>query len=355
MSTQTGQRVLRIGLIGLGRAGGLHLEAIQGVSDAAVVAVCDPVPSALQRAEAAGLSAYAGIEAMLDDAVLDAAVVCTPPDEHARTVAACLERGLDVLCEKPLALTRREVHGVLQAALRARRQVLVASKFRHVPALVRARELIHSGMLGEPACFEVSFASVVDMGGRWNSNPARSGGGVIVDNGSHAFDIVSFLFGRIDRVRAERIKALQPLTVEDSATIQVWAGDGVLGRIDLSWSLPIARDSYVVVHGSRGTVEVGWRESRVKFAGGAWQEIGEAYDKLDAHRAMIARFVRVVRGTDWPWMTGVECLQVLGAIDASYRSLGSGRVEPVDVPLDRRRPAGSGRAVSAVARRAAVS
>ena len=326
-----GRAAARLGIVGLGRAGAIHFDAARTLDAANVAAVCDASPEARARAEAVGVAAYPTLAAMLADATLDAVVVCTPPVDHADATVRCLERGLHVPCEKPLALTTWDVLRMLQAANRAQRRVMVASKFRHVPEVARARELLHEGALGTPVSFEVSFCSPVDMTGRWNADPSRSGGGVIIDNGCHALDVIAFLFGSIDRIQAMRWRAVQPLPVEDSATLQVWAGDGVLGRVDVSWSLDTTRDSYLVVQGSQASLEVAWRGARLKHRGGQWESLGGPYDKLAAHRAMLARFVAAMRGDATPWISAAECLQVVAAVDAAYRSLDSGQAEWVAI------------------------
>jgi len=322
---------MRTGIVGFGRAATFHLEALRLVPDVEVVAACDPEPEGRERARAQGLHAYADLATLLDQERLDAAIVCTPPADHAEVTIACLERGLHVLCEKPLALTTWDVIRMLQAANRAQRKVLVASKFRHVPEVARVREMLAAGELGDPVSFEISFCSPVDMSARWNSQRPHSGGGVIIDNGCHAFDIVAFLFGSIRRVHATRLRPLQSLAVEDSATIQVWAGDDVIGKIDVSWSLAPPRDSYLVVNGSRGTVEVGWRAATLKLAGQPLREIGGGYDKVEAHRSMHSSFVHSVGNGNQPWITAPECLQAVAAVDAAYRSLESGACEWVAI------------------------
>jgi len=331
MSILENDTATRIAIVGLGRAGSIHLEALQGVVGARVAAVCDAHADARGRAEAAGIAAYATLDAMLDRAPLDGVIVCTPPADHAAITARCLSHGLHVLCEKPLALTTWDVLTMLQAGNRAQRKVLVASKFRHVPEVSRARTLLAAGELGEPVSFEISFCSPVDMRERWNSQSALSGGGVIIDNGCHAFDVVSYLFGNIRRVHATRLKPLQAMAVEDSATLQVWAGEGVVGRVDLSWSLAPPRDSYLVVHGSRGSIEIGWQGARLKRLGQEWRDIGGPYDKIGAHRAMNSRFVRSINSGSATWISASECLQAVAAVDAAYRSLESGIAEWVAI------------------------
>jgi predicted dehydrogenase len=328
---------MRIGIIGLGRAGAVHLDALRQVEGAEVVAVCDPSPAARRRARASDIRAYTDPSTMLEDANLDAVIIAAPPADHAELAIASLDRGLDVLCEKPLALTTWDALTMLETASRRRRQLLLATKFRHVPELATARELITSGTLGEPVAFEVCFCSPVDMSKRWNSQRRRAGGGVIIDNGCHAFDIVSYLFGSVKRVQANLHKPLQHLTVEDGATLQIGAADGVIGKADVSWSLSTGRNSYVKVHGSRGTIEVGWQETRLKLLGKDWERIGGAYDKIDAHRRMMIAFKEActINGDGAPpkppWISTVECLRTVAAVEAAYRSIHSGGWERVDM------------------------
>ena len=330
---------MRLGIIGLGRAGSVHLQALPLVADAEVVAVCDPSPAARKHARELGIRTYTDPAVMLETAKLDGVTIATPPADHAELAIACLDRGVHVLCEKPLALTTWDALAMLKAASRNNRQLLLATKFRHVPELATARDLIATGKLGVPIAFEVSFCSPVDMSKRWNANRRLAGGGVIIDNGCHAFDIMSYLFGSVTRVQTNLHRPLQKLGVEDGATIQVRAGDGVVGKADVSWSLSTGRNSYVMVHGSKGTVEVGWQETRVKYLGQDWETIGGPYDKIDAHRRMQTCFVETSKssGATEPWISTVECLRTVAAVEAAYRSVHSGGWEWVDLKGMRQR------------------
>jgi predicted dehydrogenase len=309
----------------------MHRAAWALVPDTEIAAICDAAPAARAQARAHGIPVFAAPAEMLAEARLDAVTVCTPPVTHATLTIEALERGLHVLCEKPLALTTRDALRMLNTASHRQRTLLLATKFRHVPALVTARKMLAAGVLGEPVAFEVTLCSAVDMTQRWNAQPAHSGGGVLVDNGCHAFDIVCFLFGPIVGVRAVAMKRLQPIAVEDSVSVQVRAADGVVGRVDLSWSLSTGRDVYVSVYGSRGVIEIGWQGARLKLGSGPWQPVGDAYDKLDAHRRMLAAFVAATTRADQRaiWISAVECLRTVATVEAAYRSLESGAWESV--------------------------
>ncbi len=322
---------MRVGVIGVGRAGRIHLEAWRATPGVEVRAIADRAIAVRSWARDMGLQVYGDPLDMIAREPLDAVSLCTPPVSHAQVAIASLERNLDVICEKPLALNGNDVLRMLHTAARLERTLLVATKFRHVPDMVRARELIAGGAIGEPVAFEIDFSSPVDMSRRWNCRRAIAGGGVIVDNGCHAFDIVAFLFGTVTRVLATRLKPVQNLSVEDSASIMVAAGRGLIGRIDLSWSLATGRSTYVRVYGSGGTLEVGWHGSHLLVAGREPESIGTGYDRDDAHRRMMASFRDLVAGTGRPWISPGECVRTVAAVEAAYRSLRAGGWSTVDM------------------------
>jgi predicted dehydrogenase len=322
---------MRVGIIGFGRAGRMHLEAWRAVAGVDVAAVSDPSPVVVAAARREGLHAVGQSRELLAMPGLDAVSICAPPVDHAPLAIAALEQGLDVLCEKPLAIRGPAAMRMMQAATRAGRQLLLATKFRHVPDLLVARELVASGVIGDPLAFEIDFSSRVDMTGRWNARRSVSGGGVIIDNGCHAFDIVGFVFGPVTSVQATRLKAAQRLAVEDSATVMVEVTDGLIGRIDLSWSHATQRETYLMIHGTEGSIDVGWRQSRLRLTGREPRALRVGlYDKLASHVAMMHAFVAVVSGRRWPWVSPGECLRTVAAVEASYHSLRSGGWVPVD-------------------------
>jgi predicted dehydrogenase len=322
---------MRIGIIGFGRAGRVHLDAWRTVQGVEVAAVSDPAPAFVAAARAEGLHAVADSSEVLAMPDLDAVSICAPPVDHPPLAVAALQRGLHVLCEKPLAIRGPAAMRMMQTAARTGRQLLLATKFRHVPDLLVARELIASGVIGEPLAFEIDFSSRVDMVGRWNSRRSVSGGGVIIDSGCHAFDVVGFLFGPVTRVHATRLRPAQLLAVEDSATVMVEVTKGVIGRIDLSWSHATQRETYLMVHGTEGSIDVGWRQSRVRLIGQEPRPLPVGvYDKHASHVAMMNAFLAVVSGKRRPWISPGECLRTVAAVEASYHSLRSGGWVPVD-------------------------
>src|SRR4029434_2375153 len=106
--------------------------------------------------EAFGCRSYGSYVAMLDDTPLDAVVVCTPPATHAAICLTVLQRRIHVLCEKPLSIDVASAQAMITAAHMAGVHLTMASKFRYVEDVVRAKSIVMSGMLGETILFENS-------------------------------------------------------------------------------------------------------------------------------------------------------------------------------------------------------
>ncbi|MBI3782397.1 MAG: Gfo/Idh/MocA family oxidoreductase [Deltaproteobacteria bacterium] len=320
---------MQIAIIGLGRAGTTHVEACERLPNVTVAAAYDPSTNARAAARNRGIRAYSSLSGMLGNEELDAVIICAPPADHVALALQCLQAGLPVLSEKPLTVGVTDALTLLRQAQRRQRLLQVASKFRHVPEVAALRQLLMASELGEPLSFEVNFCSAVDMTHRWNAIPARSGGGVIIDNGCHAFDIVHFLFGGVTDVQATALRAKQAVGVEDSAALLVRTPQGLIGQINLSWSWNSERDAYVSVRGTRGTVEIGWQSSRIKRVAGDWLGLGGAYSKIDAHQRMHATFLEAVAHRGAPWISPAECVNVVSTVEAAYRSVRSGEWERV--------------------------
>lgn len=326
------RRKLRVGLVGAGQIGQVYLEVLRAVEEAELVAVADANPeTAAAAAEAHGVKGCASAEEMLQGMEIEAVVVCTPPATHAGIVQECLERGVHALCEKPLALSCPEAEGMVRAAEAKGLLLMMASKFRYVPEVMKAKGLISSGALGEIISFENTFCSHVDMRRRWNSAPEVSGGGVIIDNGTHSADIARYLLEPVAEVFVARGPAAQEIEVEDTTCILMKTVSGVLGVVQLSWSYNRHLDSFISVYGASGTLHVGWRGMRYRLVDKPdWVEFGNGYSKMSALRAQVLNFVRSIRGAEHPLITCEDALASVRLVQAAYRSLGSNRWERVD-------------------------
>ncbi len=321
----------RLGLVGAGAISRAYEQAIAECGSARLVAVADTnADAAAAMSEASGAAAFTSHHDLADAGVCDAVIVTTPPSSHADIAIDFVTRGLPVLCEKPLSTDFASARHMIAAARDNGVLLSMASKFRFTEDVITARDMIRNGEIGEPLMLENVFTGVVDMSDRWNSNPALSGGGVLIDNGTHSVDIIRFLIGPISEVFAMPHPALQSLPVEDGVRLIARTDTGAEARVETSWSVHMDRSAFIEIYGTQGAIEIGWTGSRIRRQhGGAWEAYGRGYDKVAAFRRQIDHFVGAVTGQGHEVTDDVSSLASVAVIEAAYRSFQSRRWETV--------------------------
>lgn len=324
--------LLRLGLVGAGAIAQSYIKALEDSPLARWVGIADVRPEATAAAaELMGCDSYRSYKELADRAKCDAVVICTPPSCHAQIATHFIERGVAVLCEKPLSIDVDSARAICDAADRNGVVMAMASKFRYVEDVIRARSIVTSGLLGEIVLLENAFTATVDMSRRWNADAKISGGGVLIDNGTHSVDIVRYLLGPISQVLVVEGKRIQDLQVEDTVNMFMRTAGGVSVNVDLSWSINKELDDYIRIFGSSGTIRVGWRESSYRQTSSPdWVVFGSGYDKLSAFRSQLDNFCSRVLGTE-PLLIGTEdAVASVEVIRAAYDSLAENRWATVD-------------------------
>jgi predicted dehydrogenase len=326
---------MRLGLIGAGGIAQTYVQALASSATAQLVGVADVRPDAAQAlAERLACPAFASHEELVEQTGCEGAIVCTPPVTHPEICCWLLDRGVHVLCEKPLAIGPEEARIMVAAAERSDAQLTMASKFRYARDVVEAKSIVASGLIGDVVLFENAFTSRVEMKTRWNSDPTISGGGVLVDNGTHSVDILRYFLGPLVEIQVVEGRRVQDIPVEDTVRVFVRSSSGVMGSIDLSWSLNKELPYYLSVYGSAGTLHVGWKESKFRRASDSeWTVFGGGYEKVQAFRSQIDNFVRSIHGLEAPLITLADALASVEVINAAYDAMWRATWVPVSTEL----------------------
>lgn len=194
---------LRVGLIGLGDVAIAHLEGYRGLAGLKVVAGADLRPDrARQVAERYGFSPYTDYRELLDRERPDIACVLTTVKTHREVTEAAADRGIHVLCEKPLALTLPDADAMITGCGDRGVKLFYAASYRFLPPIIRARELIQAGAVGA-----VQLIVETMMGGTgadgyhgmgFEHYPAGGPGGSgwgLMDHGIHLVDVFEWIGG----------------------------------------------------------------------------------------------------------------------------------------------------------------
>lgn len=340
---------IKFAMVGAGGIAQAYAQAFEQCEVAQLVAVADVrEQSADALAERLNCRSYTSYQMMADREQFDAVIICTPPNTHPEISLFFVERKIHVLCEKPLSVDVESARVMLEAAERCGVYLTMASKFRYVEDVVRAHQLVTSGVLGEIILFENAFTSRVEMASRWNSNPEISGGGVLIDNGTHSVDLMRYFLGPLAEVQVVEGKRSQGLAVEETVHIFVRSCGGVMGNIDLSWSINKEQENYLSIYGSEGTVKVGWKQSKYRLSSERdWVLFGQGYDKVQAFRSQIENFSRVISGEERLLVTALDALASVEVIEAAYAALRQSQWTIVNGEVSGTRAANSNIAVEA--------
>ena len=209
----------KFAIIGAGAISQAYAQAFQSIAfktyhEAEVIGVADIRKEAADSlAEVLNCQSFDSYAALSDACEPDAVLVCTPPASHPEICHHFIERGIHVLCEKPFAVSVERGNRVVEAAKEKGVTITMASKFRYVEDVIKAKQIVDSGILGEIVLLENAFTARVGMANRWNSDRTISGGGVLIDNGTHSFDIARYFLGPLAEVQVMEGKRSQGLSM----------------------------------------------------------------------------------------------------------------------------------------------
>jgi predicted dehydrogenase len=210
------------------------------------------------KAEPFGVRPFASLGDALNDAAIDAVYVATPVFLHAPQTLEALRSGAHVLCEKPMAMSLTEARLMVEVAAQQRRTLGVAYYRRAYPKVHRAIELLQQGAIGQPVmAFAVHHSQLpADPTRRsWLVDPLKAGGGPLYDIGSHRIDLLNYIFGTPQEVRACLSNTVHQIPVEDSATVLIKYPGGLHAVVDVRWNSQITRDQFQIV-GTEGEIDL---------------------------------------------------------------------------------------------------
>ena len=259
----------------------------------------------------AGVRVHTSIETALDDPAINAVYVASPVALHAPYTIAALKAGKHVLCEKPTAMNYPEAQSMAAAATQYGKLFGVAFYRRLFPKLLRAKQLLAEGAIGQPVLAEANNHGWLESEERgWLRDPVLAGGGPLYDTGSHRIDAFNFLFGSPARATGFRSNAVHQLGVEDSATVLVEYAGGLRGVIDVRWNSRIVRDQFRIV-GTEGELNLDPLSGpplRITTLSKTWEEHLPAH--ANVHYPIVENFVNAILDGSPLACPGSEAIQV---------------------------------------------
>ena len=255
----------------------------------------------------------------------DFVLVCSENVNHCGLVSAAAEYGIDVICEKPLGITKEQLDQMLGVCGKHGVRLMTTFPNRYIHSFLDAKEAIASGRIGD--LLAVKATNKGTMPGGWFIEPELSGGGCVIDHTVHVADLLNWMFGEIPAsVYAVAEKKLFPENnCEDVAFVHFTYPSGVMVSLDSSWSrtgaFPYGRDLTMTFIGTGGTIFIDYfAENNQVYSCGAkkaeWSYYGEDKDQL-----MVNDIVDAYRtGREFP-ITGQDGYNSSIVAVAAYKSI----------------------------------
>ncbi|NJC34684.1 putative dehydrogenase [Sphingomonas jejuensis] len=326
---------MRWGIAGYGWVARDHMAPGIGAAGGRVTAIADPSPAARARAEARGIEAFDSVEAMASAGACDLVYVATPNDAHAGPVLAAVGAGLPVLCEKPVAASLAEAE--LMAAGVEAAGVLYGTAFdqRHHPAHRAMAEAIGSGAIGRPIGVRIVYACWVDplwtpdgdAHDNWRADPARAGGGAVIDLALHGLDLAQRVLGEpVDALSIVLQQRIHDYAVDDGGMLMGRTASGVLFQSHVAYNcaevLPRRRLEVLGEHGmivATDTMGQTAGGTLVRRCGRSGEEQPIAFDAdTSPFAAQAAAFMAAARGDAHDFSVHRD-LSLMRVFDRAYR------------------------------------
>jgi predicted dehydrogenase len=321
-------------MIGCGGASSFHAQTLLSLEGTRIVALVDTSPASLERMrqrnpQLVDVPDFATTEEMYATVELDAVQIITPHSLHYLQVKEAIEHGAHVLCEKPLAITTADARDIAAKAEASGVIVTVSYQRRLDPAYTFMRQAIEAGELGEIQTVAILNGQGWRKGteGSWRQDPALSGGGMLMDSGSHHAESLLSLAGR-PAVSVSALVDTFGLPIDINSTTTVGFEGGMQGQLTVIGDLPATWIENVTVSGTKGILRYEtepqhpWRTGRVTQYkdGGITQPLD-----LPGVRSMDPAWLAAIRGetpNPSPPEVGVRVAELTEAI---YQSAREGR------------------------------
>ena len=307
------------GIIGCGGVAYHHVEGYKA-NDIKIAALADVnLESAKKIMDYIGyeVKIYNDSAALLDSGECTAVSICTPPVLHAEWVIKALNKGIHVLCEKPIADTLEAAEAIREAAHKSQAKFMMAFRHRFLDSSRKLKQLIESGEIGRPLLFHNEFfGSAFGMKDRWFCQKKLAGGGSMLDTSSHAVDLFRYLFGEIVEQHAVMNRYFENTDVEDSAILTVRSAGGVIGSMVSSFTIG-SGNALITIAGDKGRAVYDYKfGDRITIYKGKDEPRTIPVDVSDGFPAEVALFVNAITedaesplGAD----AGVRAFEVIAA------------------------------------------
>lgn len=278
-------------------------------------------------------SYYNSVDELLSDPNVDAVHIATPVYLHCEHTVKAAEHGKHVLCEKPMAMNVGECQTMIDACRRNGVLLQIAFTLRFNPCFHEIKQILQNELLGDIVEARLCLLKSYDIPeGAWRRNPSMSGGGVLMDMGVHAIDMLCFLLGDVSKVSTLHSSHIKNWEVEDTASVLLKMKNGAIAIADVSFTIPYS-DRTLEIYGTKGSLflfnEEAYQAYRLKILSEGHSK-EELKPSQNLYKNMVEHFQRCVNGQEEPISPALDGLKNVQIVNLAYESFRNNRI--VEIP-----------------------
>ncbi|QJD84880.1 Gfo/Idh/MocA family protein [Cohnella herbarum] len=241
---------IRVGMIGTGGIAQWHGRQLLELPEVEIVAISDTSDksreSFIGKFDLSGVEEFGDYAMMLDSCELDAVVICSPHTLHFKQAMDVLNRGLHVLIEKPMTCSSGEAAQLIETANKSGKILQVSYQRHFQPEFLYIKDAIARGEIGKLTSITASLYQEWKQGtpGTWRQDPSLSGGGFLMDSGSHIIDVLLWTTGLTPiEVKPQLHKHGSPVEIDTFTSIRF--AEGAIASLNLVGYSPCWHETYV--------------------------------------------------------------------------------------------------------------
>jgi predicted dehydrogenase len=280
-----------------------------------------------------GAGWFGSYEEAAADPRVDAMYFVTPHDLHLEGARLAAKHRKHILMEKPIARTVAESEQLIRTAKDAGVTLMIAENYRFTPTITKAKELIGQGLIGDLRLVQIQREAYAEAK-EWRTDPAVSGGGMLIDAGIHDMDAIVNLGGFPSRIYAARPQQVfTSYKGEDGIVLTAHLPGGAVGLLQFSWGTPITEyREQAWVTGTKGQLIFKPFGNEVVVETPVVRRTVQLPEAKMGIPWLMREFVAAVREGREPLMSGQEGLNDLICVLAAYRSVKEGQAVELQPP-----------------------
>jgi predicted dehydrogenase len=328
---------LSAAIVGLGGVYPMHANSLKALG-IPITAVCDKIPERAEKtAQTTGGRAFTDYKEMLNAGGFDVLHICLPHFLHAPVTIDALQSGYHVLCEKPMATTLTDALHMIKTSEESDKLLSIIFQNRYNPATQLIKETLNEGKLGEikGGWLRVTWNRKADYytNSDWRGKWATEGGGVLINQSIHTFDLMNYFLGIPKKINASINNRAHPeIEVEDVAEGVIFYGDN--GEIPVSFFVntyhPYDAPVGLEIEGTHGRVSLNGEDGTVTFNDGLQITAGvdvktqKQFGIKDywgvSHVKQIEAFYKAIKNGHPPDISGTSALITQKLINGIYET-----------------------------------